>query len=124
MKLGGFKITYDAYKCSLGQNRNVIRGLGLILIFDDYTLEVVLKEQHITYIGDPRHLWGVFIVIGMFYILIMGLRLVPLKIDINNGLTPKMKLLWLTLHEKDHKELQYKSSLRNFRPPSRIRVPL
>ena len=87
-------------------------------------MEVVIKEQNITSIGDLRNLWGIFSVVAMVYILRMGLRLVSLQRDENNGLNPKMKLLWLTLHEKDHKELQYKSSLRNFRPPSRIRVPL
>lgn len=66
---------------------------------------------------------GIFSVISMFYIVRMGLRLVPSQMDENNGLKSKMKLLWLALHEKDHKE-QYKSSLRVFRPPFRIKVPL
>ena len=85
--------------------------------------EVVLKEPHMTSIGDLRPLWGIFSDINMFHIVRMCLRLVPWKRDESNVLKPKKKLIWVTLHEKDHKE-QYKPSLRDFRPPSRIRVPL
>ena len=52
----------------------------------------------------PRNIWGNFSVIGMFYILIMGFRLVPLQKDEKNGLNPKIKLLWPTLHEKTIKK--------------------
>lgn len=54
--------------------------------------EIVLKEPHMTYIGDLRPIWGNFSVISMFYIIRIGLKLVPWKRDEKNGLKPKMKL--------------------------------